>query len=376
MSSEKRYKVIENVIYLVLWILVFAAPVISMAVRSGAGQMEFSWKEVWRTWLAIVPFFAIFVIHNFFIAKYFFVKGKRWLYFLLTLVLLAVHPGASIANHGQVFWDFKDPGSPEMTALERPDLPIDPFREKIPELRERRPLGPIDVMALARIAMAFLLLALNLLIKWMFKSRITEQRMLALEAEMTKGQLQQLRYQINPHFFMNTLNNIHALVDIDPQKAKSTIIELSSLMRYVLYDSPDGMLTIDKEKLFLEKYLDIMSIRYSDKVTIKAEFDVEGKEAKIPSMLLVTFLENAFKHGVTYKKESRIDTSLRIEDDRILFSCSNTKRSEGKESQGGIGIENARKRLDLIYGTDYKINVDEDDLSYTVSMNLPLMPKE
>ena len=372
MSSDKRNKILENVIYLVLWAMVFIAPVVSFAVREEA----FSWKSIFAVWVSILPLLLIFLIHNYFVSKYFFMKGKRWLYLLLAIVLLAIHPGISIATHGEVPWDLRlEQPVPPPTPDGRPSGPPPPDMVH-PRLEGRGPQAgqPIDLVAVAKVALAIMTLVLNIIIKWLFKSKAMEDRMLEMEGVLLQGRLQQLRHQINPHFFMNTLNNIHALVDIDPEKAKSTIIELSRLMRYVLYDSPDGILPLDKEISFLDKYLNIMALRYSNNVKIEADFDAGDKPSRIPSLLLVTFLENAFKHGITYTRDSLLKTSLRMEDGRILFTCFNTKGSENTDESGGIGLDNARKRLDLIYGKDYKLDIAEDEESYKVTLSLPPEP--
>jgi hypothetical protein len=396
MSSEKRYKVIENVIYLVLWILVFTVPVISLMFRSGGDGSAFRWRDVWGIWFSILPFLVLFVLHNFLVSRFFFAKGKRWLYFLLVAVLLSVHPGISVVTKGKVPWDFNPQGPPPQEEFRHEDspgrtppgapvwkIPLGGHPED-PGPRGLRPGEPIDIMAVAKFALALMVLAMNLVIKWHYRSQTMEDKVARMKEEMLRGQLQQLRHQINPHFLMNTLNNIHALVDIDPDKAKTVIIELSSLMRYVLYDTPDGIIQIDKEKSFLEKYLNIMSIRYSDKVKIISDFDLsingpaansgEVSQARLPSMLLVTFIENAFKHGVTYQKQSVVETSLRIKEGRIVFTCYNTKREDENPRSGGIGLENVSKRLDLIYGEDYKMDVEEDDDSYKVCLSLPMHP--
>lgn len=375
MGSERRRIIIENVIYLVLWIMVFTVPVVSIALRTSESTACFAWREVFIIWTAIVPFLVLFLVHNFWFSKYFFLKGKRWLYFVLVVVFLAINPGISIVTRGNVPWGVR-PGPPPMERLElEPPGSFRPQSEgDLPQPGNPRHMEPFDMIAISKLALAVLMLALNLVIKWYYKSQQMEEKVRDMEGEMLRGQLQQLRYQINPHFFMNTLNNIHALVDIDPEKAKSTIIELSKLMRYVLYDSSDGVVSVGQEQSFLEKYLSIMRIRYSDRVRISSDFNVEGKEAKVPSLLLVTFLENAFKHGITYTKESVIETSLKIVDDRILFSCYNTKGADDKEQSGGIGLENACKRLDLIYGSGYVLDVEEDSQVYKVTLNLPLTP--
>lgn len=109
-----------------------------------------------------------------------------------------------------------------------------------------------------------------------------------LEHQHLQSELQYLKYQINPHFFMNTLNNIHALVDIDTGKAKSTIVELSKLMRYVLYEASNKTILLSREIQFLENYVTLMSLRYPDRVSIEKNFPLEVPEVQIPPLLFVS----------------------------------------------------------------------------------------
>ena len=118
-----------------------------------------------------------------------------------------------------------------------------------------------------------------------------------LEKENLNQQLEYLKYQINPHFFMNTLNNIHALVDIDPEKAKTTIVELSKMMRYLLYEGNNSLIPLHREVEFLRNYITLMKLRYTDKVKIDTDIPVSLPDRRLPPLLLITFVENAFKHG-------------------------------------------------------------------------------
>ena len=113
---------------------------------------------------------------------------------------------------------------------------------------------------------------------------------------------------------MNTLNNIHALVDIDTGKAKSTIVELSKLMRYVLYEASNKTILLSREIQFLENYVTLMSLRYPDRVSIEKNFPLEVPEVQIPPLLFVSFVENAFKHGISYRKESFVHVVMQLED--------------------------------------------------------------
>lgn len=131
-----------------------------------------------------------------------------------------------------------------------------------------------------------LMVGFNIAIKLFFKSFRDEEMLKELEHQRLQSELEYLKYQINPHFFMNTLNNIHALVDIDTGKAKSTIVELSKLMRYVLYEASNKTILLSREVQFLKNYIALMSLRYTNKVSIQMDFPVEVPEVQIPPLLL------------------------------------------------------------------------------------------
>ena len=197
------------------------------------------------------------------------------------------------------------------------------------------------------------------------------KRIAELEKEKISQELQYLRNQINPHFFMNTLNNIHSLVDIDPEKAKEVIVELSKLMRYILYDSNQNLITYEKEVNFLRQYVSLMSIRYSDSVKIDLDFPDQMPGVMVPPLLLVNFVENAFKHGISYTSDCSIDISMRPSPSGGLeFDCSN-KRHESQDNYGGIGMENVRKRLSLLYGSQYVLEIDRQPEDYHIHLEIP-----
>jgi LytS/YehU family sensor histidine kinase len=221
------------------------------------------------------------------------------------------------------------------------------------------------------------LLGLNLGVKLYFKNEKDLHDIQKLENQNLQHQLEYLKYQINPHFFMNTLNNIHALVDIDPDKAKTTIVELSRMMRYVLYEGDKSLIPIPKEVEFLRNYVRLMKLRYTDKVNVDVDIPANLSEGLIPPLLLITFLENAFKHGVSYEQESFISIIMDAEDGNLIFRCINSKKapaktSEGVPSEGGLGLKNIKQRLDLIYGSRYKLDLNDSEKTYEVYLSIPL----
>ena len=211
----------------------------------------------------------------------------------------------------------------------------------------------------------------NLGIKSYFRSREDRKRLEKLERENLEQQLEYLRYQINPHFFMNTLNNIHALVDINPEQAKDTILELSKMMRFVLYEGNKQGVPLSRELDFIRHYVTLMQLRYINKVKITLDLPQETSNRQIPPLILITFIENAFKHGISYQHESFIEVKVSEHDDAMHFSCRNSKGEKPNEEKGGVGLANIRKRLNLLYGRDYALRIKNDADVYSVELALP-----
>ncbi|MCR5130028.1 MAG: histidine kinase [Prevotella sp.] len=236
--------------------------------------------------------------------------------------------------------------------------------------------GPVDIM---NTVLLILLFGMNIGVKLFFKSDKDKQEMKELQKKNLEQQLEYLKYQINPHFFMNTLNNIHALVDIEPEQAKATIVDLSHLMRYVLYEGSNELVPLGRDIDFMQNYISLMRLRYSDKVKINVNLPEAIPDYQIPPMMLITFVENAFKHGVSYKKDSFIDIDIKIEDERLHFCCKNSKNKRAEETtphEGGVGLTNVKQRLDLLFGEDYKLDIDDADETYTVNLNIPFNTKK
>ena len=236
------------------------------------------------------------------------------------------------------------------------------------------PIPPFTIRYLIHCVIAFLMVGFNIAIKLFFKSFRDEEMLKELEHQRLQSELQYLKYQINPHFFMNTLNNIHALVDIDTGKAKSTIVELSKLMRYVLYEASNKTILLSREVQFLKNYIALMSLRYTNKVSIQMDFPAEVPEVQIPPLLFVSFVENAFKHGVSYRSESFIHVLMQLDEgNRLSFRCSNSNNGSADEQHHGIGLENIRKRLRLLFGNDYTLSITEEEHKFDVLLIIPLL---
>ncbi len=185
---------------------------------------------------------------------------------------------------------------------------------------------------------SFLLVGFDTGLMTIFRLAKSERKRAILEKQNADVQLAFLRNQVSPHFFMNTLNNIHSLIDFDTDEAKDSIIRLSKLMRHLLYDSEIEKIPIRKEIEFIKNYVDLMKLRYSDKVKITLDLPDQLPDKSIPPLLFTSFVENAFKHGISYQHSSFINITFSIDDDQLNFEVRNSNPGLTKKDEpSGIG---------------------------------------
>jgi sensor histidine kinase YesM len=195
----------------------------------------------------------------------------------------------------------------------------------------------------------------------------------ALKQLQTETDLQYLKTQLQPHFFFNTLNNIYSLALQQSQQTAPMIAKLSSLMRYVLYEAAQPKLSLSKEIAFIADYIDIQSVRYNEKIHIR--FDMQGITGTvlIEPLLLLPFIENAFKHGIEEEQGTGYIEIIICEDDlELTLSVKNSKaaKTDNPSPTTGIGVANARKRLALLYPGKHSLHIRETDQSYEVLLTI------
>ena len=185
----------------------------------------------------------------------------------------------------------------------------------------------------------------------------------ALEQQRVSSELLVLKAQINPHFFFNTLNNIYALTLLDGEEARSAIHRLSRMMRYVLYDTAGGMTLLSQEIAFVQDYITLMQLRLDERVTVTFERPDPVHDVPVAPMLLLPFLENAFKHGVAATRASTIFVAIRQPRPSVVeLEVRNSRLSlpsTDLAGSNGIGLVNTRRRLDLLYPGRFKLVVDD-----------------
>lgn len=199
-----------------------------------------------------------------------------------------------------------------------------------------------------------------------------QQLTLEFQKKLTEMELQLLKSQLNPHFYFNTLNNLYGLSMISPVKAPDAILKLSDIMEYVIYDCKSEKVPLTKELKFISSYIDLEKLRYDTEDNIQLKIEMDSDSFEISPLLLIQFIENAFKHGM---EDANVGSFLHIiihVSDGWLHYRSDNSISRKEYSKGGVGLENVRKRLDMLYAGRHTLNVEQSDTIYKVALSLKL----
>ena len=223
--------------------------------------------------------------------------------------------------------------------------------------------------------LALMMMCAGTLIKLYLISDRDKARLRLLAKARTDAELEQLRYQVSPHFMMNTLNNIHALVDVDAERAKDAIVRMSRLMRHMLYEGGKPLVSLDSEVTFLRDYVELMRLRFTDAVSVTLDAPETVGDVMLPPLLFVNLVENAFKHGVSYSKPSFVDVRLSLSDDRreVSFCCVNSlSNASTDDERHGIGVQNTRKRLELLCRGRFNLSAVRLADRYVVTLSIQI----
>ena len=369
--------------------MLYASPVINIYTRmAGNPRITFSWTEILHAWEYTSTWLVMFAIHNFLLLPLLLRKRKTGTYLCLSFLILLTGMFITYLNRPmhksqyktrmEAEWKADSLAYERVAAVRLGDgrycSPQNPMRRKPLDFQPIDPLPMLGPGELVAFFGGLLLMGMNLGVKLYFRSQEATKAIAQIEKHALERQLQYLKYQVNPHFLMNTLNNIHALVDIDPERAKASIVELSKLMRYVLYEGNNKLTSLSREVQFLHNYVRLMSMRYSGNVRISLDVPETLPDSMLPPLLLVIFVENAFKHGISYRNKSFVEISLKPQADRLLFDCRNSRQqnTQDENMKGGVGLSNVRRRLDLLFPGNYTLDIKEQEDTYAVHLDIPL----
>ncbi len=227
---------------------------------------------------------------------------------------------------------------------------------------------------LANIVVHFLWYILSFAIVFLFESNRNQRIQKTLEEEKLKAELKFLRAQINPHFLFNGINSVYFLIDEKPDIAKSTLLKFSDLLRYQLYECQDDSISLAEEIAHVNSYIEMERIRRGDDLHISLELPDSVGDYQISPLLFTPFLENAFKYVSNDDDgtKNKIDITFEIKDDQLKFKIENTVDENNNLPQGGIGIANVRKRLELLYPENHSLEIMEPENRFIVEINITL----
>ena len=192
-----------------------------------------------------------------------------------------------------------------------------------------------------------------------------------VQAQKLQADLTQLRYQLQPHFFFNALNNIYSLIAFDPQKAQQSVHSLSKLMRHFMQNSDQKQISLAEEVDFLQQYISLMQLRLTDKTTVQVDFPKQVPQLTIAPLLFISLVENAFKHGVSATAATTLSFSLKVEGNTVIFRSENTKiPTQESLYSSGIGIDNLKKRLTLLYPERHQYTIEEKEGKYIAQLTI------
>jgi len=339
------------------WIIVFILP---QFLITGGGFEDF------RTTLII--FFNTFIFGVIFYVNYFWLvpwlmrKGSWIKYFIAALGLIVI---VSFATN-LVFWKvFPLPKEVQERILAE--------RERDAETgkNSRRRHMPAGMAVYNYFITSFLVTGFSVGLRFAESSIMKSAEIKELEKEKLNSELALLKNQVSPHFFFNTLNNIYSLIEINQKDAQDAVLSLSKMMRYMLYESEHGNTRLSHEIEFMKGYIDLMKLRMTKRVKLEVDFPDSYEDHDLPPLLFIPFIENAFKHGVSYQGTSFIEISLKSDSHQIAFTTRNSignVNGNGSGTASGIGLDNVRKRLALLYPGRHVLKTGAEGTVFTAEL--------
>jgi hypothetical protein len=337
--QSKRSNIMAHIL---LWGVIFILP--NFIVNT---DRIFNWWFLVRSLPEMFGYMFVFYLNYFLLIDKFLYNGKTKAFILYNILIICA---IAIFMHYGKGW----------------------IESVLPEIRPRRRMRPSHLWFIVRDAtMLFLMCGSSVALKMTMRWLEVDNERKELAKAKSEAELQNLKNQINPHFLLNTLNNIYALIEFNPPKAQQAVMDLSRMLRHLLYDNNKMYVPLRQEANFMRNYIELMRIRLPHNVELSTDFSYSDTSGTLISPLIfISLIENAFKHGISGEKTSFINISLKERPDgKVEFICKNSyfPKSESDKSGSGIGLELVRKRLELLYPNSYLWNTEiKDDIYRTV----------
>ena len=235
---------------------------------------------------------------------------------------------------------------------------------------------PLYSLFLARFVMTMMPLVVSALVFKSIQVRNQKEESLELKNKMLEAESQALKAQINPHFLFNSLNNIYSLAQIKSDKTPNAILHLSDILRFVTYESSQDKVSVKDEIKLIESFIQLQYLKDDNHSNISVEIKANNEQSQIAPLLLIPFIENSFKHGNHEDKENGwIKIDLKMDGRKLIMTCANSASNKinVKDKTGGVGLENVKKRLALLYPGKHKLTIKDDLKSYLVNLEIDLV---
>lgn len=340
---KKHIRIKEFWIHIVVWACLVLFPLSISFIDLG----EIRFGMLYRILLNPVLVYINYLI----LVPYLLLKKRITLYIVVSIAVL-------------VLFNFM------IKSLSLPVAPIDKFTELI-QSSEMRPLKRLPYFLTAIVSITFFLLGgvLGLTKDFYKRDRLNREA----EVQRKETELQFLRAQLNPHFLFNSLNSVYSLVRNKSIEAPEAIIMLSELMRYMLYEAKQELVPLSKEIDYIKNFVSLQLLRLSHSENVKIKISGDYHDKKIPPLLLIPFVENAFKYGTDFKGRTDVSIKMELIGESLFFIVKNKIGVYRKdESNSGIGLENIKSRLHLLYPDQHVLKIDKTDGFYTVQLELNL----
>lgn len=377
-----RLKTFSLILHLAAWLLFLTFPILIMGNVENVVVMP-SVLFTWPYLIFCICYVSLFYINTNYLIPRFFIRKKYLNYFLCVVLLfigvLFLKPFDGLMSHraeafrnGQMNAMQGFGSGPQMQRLPPQGRP--PGQSG--EFRPGGPQGPDGKQFSHRIdfnsqLIFVLIMAFSLALKSVEQWQITEKRAILAEADKAIAELSFLKAQINPHFLYNTLNNIYTLSIIGSEKTSDSIMKLSNIMRYVTDEAEADFVPLASELSCISNFIDLQKLRLGKMVTLNYSFTGEVIGHKISPLLLMTFIENVFKYGLSNHEPAAINIEISTKEDHVIFHCQNQLFPYKSHSErSGIGIINTRKRLEHLYPNKYELTINEADQLFTVDLIL------
>jgi two-component system, LytTR family, sensor kinase len=393
MLKVKTYLI---VVHIAGWLLFFAFPLLFL--NGSQNNISFVLLQSPFYWLFGLTYIFLFYFNAYFLIPKLYLNRLHLLYALITLVLFTgvcfLRPYDKLVrsndSHQNFFRDrddmFKNDRFMEgdMPRHHRNHLSADSFSRgpfSPGELSRHRWGGGLQGglhfnrhhyhVDLISLFLFMMIMALSTAIRIIQQWRISEQRAVMAEADKISAELSFLKAQINPHFLFNTLNNIYTLAVIKDDNAPDSIMKLSNIMRYVTDDASEDFVPLQNELDCINDYIELQRQRLGEKTTVNIYFEGNISQKKIAPLILMTFIENIFKYGISKYEKSVIVVTVEAVTSGILFFCENTIFADTNQNNSmGIGLKNTRKRLRHLYPGKHSLNIKNEDGLFTVNLKL------